>query len=50
MLERFDDHDVAFVLGSDSHRPDELTARIPELRAVAENTAVELVGIDDVLA
>jgi len=50
MLERFDDHGVAFVLGSDSHRPDELTERVPELRAVADDTAVELVDIGDVLA
>lgn len=50
MLERFDDHGVAFVLGSDSHRPDELTERIPELRAVADDTAVELIEIDDILA
>lgn len=50
MLERFDGHGVAFVLGSDSHRPDELTERIPELRAVADETAVELVEAERILA
>lgn len=50
MLERFDGHDIAFVLGSDSHRPGELTKRVPELQAAVEETAVELVGIDDLLA
>lgn len=50
MLEWFEEHGVAFVLGSDSHRPDELTERVPELQAVADDTAVELVAIDDVLA
>jgi len=50
LLEVFDAHNVGFVLGTDSHRPDELTERVPELRAVAEDGAVELVEIDDVLA
>ena len=49
MLERFDGHGVAFVLGSDSHRPHELTERVPELRAFVDDTAVELADIDDVL-
>ncbi|WP_324664741.1 PHP domain-containing protein [Haloarcula sediminis] len=50
VLSRFADHGVSFVLGTDSHRPDELTERVPELRDVADRTPVELVGIGDVLA
>lgn len=47
---RFDDHRVGFVLGSDSHRPDELTDRVSALRSVTTDAAIEIVGIDDVLA
>lgn len=50
VLSQFADRDVSFVLGTDSHRPDELTERVPELRGIADRTAVELVGIGDMLA
>jgi len=50
MLSHFAAHDVGFVLGTDSHRPSELTERVPELRAVAEDADIELVEIDGVLA
>ena len=50
MLGVFAAHDVGFVLGTDSHRPAELTERVPELRAVVDDAAIELVEIDSVLA
>lgn len=50
MLSQFADHGVGFVLGTDSHRPDELTERVPELRAVADDAVLELVELDDLLA
>jgi histidinol-phosphatase (PHP family) len=48
MLSRFRDHGVAFVLGTDSHRPGELTRRVPALEAVADEAPVELVDFDSV--
>ena len=50
MLSIFDAHDVGFVLGTDSHRPEELTERVPELRATAEDAAIDVLEIDSVLA
>jgi histidinol-phosphatase (PHP family) len=50
MLGLFDGYGVDFVLGTDSHRPAELTERVPALRTVATDGAVELAGINDVLA
>lgn len=49
-LSHFRDHGVAFVVGTDSHRPDELRRRVPALRRVTTDVAVDLAGIDDVLA
>jgi hypothetical protein len=49
MLEQADGRGVVFVFQGDGHRSDELTKRIPELRAVPDVTAVELVEIDDML-
>ncbi|WP_251329109.1 PHP domain-containing protein [Haloplanus pelagicus] len=50
MFGPFADRDVGFVLGSDSHRPGELTDRVPALRDVTDDAAIELVGVDDLLA
>jgi histidinol phosphatase-like PHP family hydrolase len=50
MFSRFEDHGVEFALGSDSHRPDELTDRVPALQASIDDAAIELVEIDEVLA
>jgi histidinol-phosphatase (PHP family) len=49
MFSRFDDHGVGFVLGSDSHRPDELTDRVPALREGIDDAAIEIVDVDDVI-
>jgi histidinol-phosphatase (PHP family) len=49
MLSRFCDHGVAFVLGTDSHRPDELTRRVPALEAVSDESSVELIDLDVLL-
>lgn len=49
-LSDFRDRGVAFVVGTDSHRPDELRRRVPALRRTTTEVAVELAGIDDVLA
>jgi histidinol-phosphatase (PHP family) len=48
MLSRFRDHGVAFVLGTDSHRPGELTRRVPALEAAVDEAPVELVDFDSV--
>ncbi|WP_434521099.1 PHP domain-containing protein [Halorubrum sp. AS12] len=50
MFSRFEDHGVEFVLGSDSHRPDELTDRVPALQASIDDATIELVEINEVLA
>lgn len=50
VLDAFADHDVEFTLGTDSHRPSELTDRVPVLRDVADRSDVTLVDIEDVLA
>lgn len=49
MLDVFDAHDVGFVLGTDSHRPVEVTERVPELRAAVEAGDIEVLDIDRVL-
>jgi histidinol-phosphatase (PHP family) len=50
MLSPFCDRGVEFVLGTDSHRPDELTRRVPALKAVADETDAELVGLESILS
>ncbi|WP_415379779.1 PHP domain-containing protein [Halosimplex sp. TS25] len=40
MLDCFLDRDVRFVLGSDSHSPDEIERRVPALRTVADEQAI----------
>jgi histidinol-phosphatase (PHP family) len=50
MLSPFCDRGVGFVLGTDSHRPDELTRRVPALEAVADETGAELVGLESILS
>ncbi|QPV64707.1 PHP domain-containing protein [Halosimplex litoreum] len=42
MLDAFREHDVAFVLGSDSHSPAEIERRVPALREVVEDRDVAL--------
>lgn len=49
-LSHFRDHGVAFVLGTDSHRPNELTRRVPALEAVADRSEIELLDFDSVLS
>ncbi|WP_338741039.1 PHP domain-containing protein [Haloplanus salilacus] len=49
MFDPFDDRGVGFVLGSDSHRPDELTDRVPVLRELVAEADIEPLGIDDLL-
>jgi histidinol-phosphatase (PHP family) len=49
MLQRFAEHGVEFVLGTDSHRPAELPRRVPELEAAVEESALELVALDSLL-
>jgi len=36
VLDSFTDREVEFVLGSDSHKPDEITRRVPHLRQIAK--------------
>jgi histidinol-phosphatase (PHP family) len=42
-LSHFRDHDVAFVLGTDSHRPGELIRRVPALEAVVDQLDIDLI-------
>lgn len=48
-LSQFAAHDVGFVLGTDSHRPEELTERVPELRAAVDRADIDILDIDHVL-
>ena len=48
-LSRFAAHDVGFVLGTDSHRPAEVTERVPELRAAVERADIDVLDIDRIL-
>ncbi|MFC7075497.1 PHP domain-containing protein [Haloarcula halophila] len=50
MLSRFADHGVGFVLGTDSHRPEEVTTRVPTLRDRIARSAIDCLEIDAVLA
>lgn len=50
MLDCFRERDVGFVLGSDSHSPAELDARVPALRTVVDEHDVPVVDADAVLA
>ena len=50
LLGCFHDHGVEFVLGTDSHTPDELTTRVPALEAAADWSAVAVVDVDSVLS
>lgn len=49
MLASFHDHGVEFVLGTDSHTPDELATRVPALEAAADRSAVDIVAFDSLL-
>lgn len=48
-LSHFRDHGVAFVLGTDSHRPDELSRRVPSLEAVVDRWDVDLIDPDSLV-
>jgi len=48
MLDVFEREGVRFVLGSDSHRPHEIEARVPTLRAVASEHDLDPVEIDEI--
>jgi len=50
MLASFHDHGVEFVLGTDSHTPDELATRVPALEAAADRSAVAVVDFDSLLS
>lgn len=45
-LSHFRDHNVAFVLGTDSHRPEELSRRVPALEAVVDQLEIDLITLD----
>lgn len=49
MLSRFSDHGIEFVLGSDSHRPDEIAERVPALRELTDRYEIDLLDIEPVL-
>jgi len=49
MLSHFAARGVGFVLGTDSHRPVEVTERVPELRASVEGADIDVVDIERVL-
>lgn len=49
-FEYFADRDIAFVRGTESHRPAELSERVPALQGVSDQGAIELVGIEEALA
>ena len=50
MLAQFHDHDVGFVLGSDSHRPGELTERVPALEDAVERHDLTVLDATSVLS
>jgi histidinol-phosphatase (PHP family) len=50
MLAQFHDHDVGFVLGSDSHRPGELTERVPALEDAVEHHDLTVLDATSVLS
>ena len=49
MLASFHDHGVEFVLGTDSHTPDELATRVPALEAAINRSAVDVIDFDSLL-
>jgi histidinol-phosphatase (PHP family) len=49
MLSTFADRGVDFVLGTDSHRPDELRRRVPTLRDRVAQSQIDLLCIDALL-
>lgn len=50
LFDRFAEHDVGFVLGSDSHSPAELEARVPTLRAIFDVHDVSVVDAETVVS
>ena len=50
MLDSFRAHGVEFVLGTDSHTPDELTARVPALEAAVDRSPADVVELDSLLS
>lgn len=50
MLSRFRDNDLGFVLGTDSHRPDEISERVPVLRELTDRYELDRLDIEHVLA
>ena len=46
VLEIFTDRDIEFVLGSDSHKPDEITRRVPHLREFVKERELSVRSLD----
>lgn len=49
MLSRFHDNGVEFVLGTDSHRPNEITERVPALRELVCESALDPLDVERLL-
>jgi histidinol-phosphatase (PHP family) len=49
MLSRFSDRGIGFVLGTDSHRPAEITERVPVLQELSERPEFEPLDVEHVL-
>jgi histidinol-phosphatase (PHP family) len=50
LLKTFRDHGVRFVLGTDSHDPEDFADRVPRLERYVDETGIEPLGIETLLA
>jgi len=49
LLSQFTERGVAFVLGTDSHTPDEITTRVPKLREFVDHSGINVCDMGDLL-
>ncbi|RCU44270.1 histidinol phosphatase [Haloplanus salinus] len=50
MIASFSNHGIKFVLGTDSHRPDEIVTRVPALEAVVDRSTIDIIEFDSLLS